>query len=166
MISPSIFDKSLVCWDNIWIRPVRGERTKPIYWLTWAGVKEKADIPASAIIMPKTLSLQCASQTVRVLLLSLKSLQNQSPILWKLNLLLYAELCEMCRYMGRGTNSIRWSFKDKHKMIKMTIFNLEILTKPVTCLFSEMPPVLMYVLTCFVLTNYQKAHNLRKISKK
>ena len=47
----------------------------------------------------------------------------------------------------------------------MTTFNLEILTKPLILPFSEIPLMLMCVLTHFVLMGYQKAHNLTEILK-
>lgn len=65
MISLSISTQALVYWNNIWIRSVEVERTTPVYWLKpepeLRGEKGKDDTPASAIIMPEGLSLQCAS---------------------------------------------------------------------------------------------------------
>lgn len=45
-------------------------------------------------------------------------------------------------------NSISWSFKERHEIIKMTIFNLEILRKLVLCPFFEMAPAVCADIFC------------------
>lgn len=83
----------------------------------------------------------------------------------EIKLTAYAELGKMCRDIWGIEFQSSDLLKDKHKMIKMTTFNLEILTKPVILPFSEIPLMLMCVLTHFVLMGYQKPSNLREILK-